>query len=115
MTRHTIQDIDDLIAVAHKNRQEQAKKGLVDHRGRWVEPAVPDKEEDNKPPHTHPSYCMKCKKKVDSITDKVEPTERNSHRAIGKCPTCGTKTHTLMNNENGIKMIGEMATTGGQA
>lgn len=113
MARHTIKDIDDLISTAHANRQLAAKKGLIDHRGRWVEPAAPTEE---KKPHTHKSYCLKCNKSVDSITESVKPdSKRNVHRAAGKCSTCGTKTHKIMNNADGIKMLGDMATTGGTA
>jgi hypothetical protein len=56
---------------------------------------------------------MKCKKSVETVREKVEPT--NAIPAVGKCPDRGTKTHELTNNADGIKMIGEMAATGGTA
>jgi hypothetical protein len=29
---------------------------------------------------------MKCKKSVEVVTEKVERTQRNTHKAVGKCP-----------------------------
>lgn len=113
--RHTVQDIDDLIDNFHAHRKAMRAAGKIDDFGHPVPPPAPAKAEEKKAPHTHDSFCLKCKNKVQSLTDKVEPTDRGTHKATGKCAVCGTKTSRLLNNKDGQAMLSDMASTGGTA
>jgi len=35
-------------------------------------------------------YCMKCKKKVEMLDEKINVTKKGLRMAKGKCPECGT-------------------------
>lgn len=115
--RYSIDDLEGMIDEAKSHRKKLAAAGLIDPFGHHVklEAPKPAKEEKKKEPHTHDSYCLKCRKTVKSVTSEVKPTERGTHLAKGKCQTCGTSTAKLMSNQDGIKMLGDMATTGGTA
>ncbi len=59
--------------------------------------------------------AMKCKKSVEPVTEKVEPTQRNTPQGCGHGPRLRDEDAQLMNNADGMKMIAEMAATRGTA
>jgi DNA-directed RNA polymerase subunit RPC12/RpoP len=53
---------------------------------------------------THKGYCMKCKTKVDAVTERVDDNPNGSMHARGKCSTCGTGVHSFHSAADGQKL-----------
>jgi len=50
------------------------------------------------------TYCVKCRAKTNSVSEKLETTENGQNRLIGKCVVCGTNKHTFVSKDGSIKV-----------
>lgn len=54
-------------------------------------------------PTTSLTYCVKCRDKTVSSSEKLEPTTTGRMRLIGICKVCGTKKHTFVSKDGTVK------------
>ena len=52
---------------------------------------------------TNLTYCVKCRNKTKSISEKLETTESGQNRLIGICKVCSTKKYTFVSKDGTIK------------
>ncbi|CAJ0636232.1 13105_t:CDS:2 [Entrophospora sp. SA101] len=50
------------------------------------------------------TYCVKCRAKTNSASEKLETTGNGQNRFIGKCVVCGTNKHTFVSKDGSIKL-----------
>lgn len=50
------------------------------------------------------TYCVKCRERTNSISEKLETTEKGWKKLIGICSICNTKKHTFVSNDGTIKI-----------
>lgn len=99
--KYSRNDIDGMIRDTVAHRKKLHEVGLIDHFGRPVPPPKPQEQVE---PVTHSAHCLKCKKKTDTFTEKVEDTKTGGKHASGKCSVCGTKTYAFMTKQDGQKL-----------
>jgi Domain of unknown function (DUF5679) len=50
------------------------------------------------------TYCLKCRDKTNSVSEKLETTTTGRKRLVGKCVICGTSKHTFVSKDGSIKV-----------
>jgi len=50
------------------------------------------------------TYCVKCRAKTNSTSEKLETTANGRKRLLGICSKCNTKKHTFVSNDGTIKI-----------
>ncbi|CAJ0829872.1 5941_t:CDS:2 [Entrophospora sp. SA101] len=50
------------------------------------------------------TYCVKCRAKTNSVSERLETTESGRKKLIGKCVVCGTNKHTFVSKDGSIKL-----------
>ena len=50
------------------------------------------------------TYCVKCRTKTNSKSEKLETTANGRKRLLGICSICSTKKHTFVSNDGTIKI-----------
>lgn len=53
---------------------------------------------------TPQTYCVKCRTKTNSVSEKLETTASGRNRLTGKCVVCGTNKHTFVSKDGTIKI-----------
>lgn len=49
------------------------------------------------------TYCVKCRAKTNSVSEKLHTTESGRNKLVGKCVVCGTNKHTFVSKNGKIK------------
>ena len=49
------------------------------------------------------TYCVKCRDKTKSVSEKLETTENGRNRLVGICKVCNTKKYTFVSKDGTIK------------
>jgi len=52
----------------------------------------------------HHTYCVKCRDKTNSVSEKLETTTDGRKKLVGKCVVCGTNKHTFVSKDGSIKV-----------
>ena len=50
------------------------------------------------------TYCVKCRDRTNSVSEKLETTEAGRKKLIGICSICNTKKHTFVSKDGLIKI-----------
>ena len=50
------------------------------------------------------TYCVKCRAKTNSASERLETTESGRKKLIGKCIVCSTNKHTFVSKDGSIKL-----------
>jgi hypothetical protein len=50
------------------------------------------------------TYCVKCRAKTNSVSERVEVTAIGRKKLVGKCVVCGTSKHTFV-SKNGVVKV----------
>lgn len=50
------------------------------------------------------TYCVKCRERTNSVSEKLETTEAGRKKLIGICSICNTKKHTFVSKDGTIKI-----------
>jgi hypothetical protein len=50
------------------------------------------------------TYCVKCRDRTNSVSEKLETTEAGRKKLIGICSICNTKKHTFVSKDGTIKI-----------
>ncbi len=106
--RYTIDHIDRMIRVNQQRKEDMRKRGKLDEFNRPV-PPPPAVKGKAPTPVTHEAYCLKCKSKKQVETSEVHETPKGAGRAVGKCPDCGSVTHSFKKAEEAKSLKGAMA------
>lgn len=49
------------------------------------------------------TYCVKCRAKTNSVSEKFQITENGRNKLVGRCVVCGTNKHTFVSKDGKIK------------
>lgn len=109
---YTADHMTSLITGTQKLKSAMRTAGRLDELNNPIPPPEANAEDKKVEPVTHEAYCVKCKSKKTVETEKIHhPDTSKPGRAIGGCPTCGTKTHAFKSAKDAKQLSDALQST----